>query len=103
MQTGSRGAASATAQLVSAAKVGESSACGRASCELATSLRDFTTGLRATAALHDQLPHRERYLLVSVTGTFHRSTEFSLISLFFYPVLLSSKPELDRERKYMRL
>nr|XP_049697831.1 talin-1 isoform X25 [Helicoverpa armigera] len=62
MKTSSRLAASSTAQLVSAARAGESAACGRAAGELAQSLKDFTTGLRASAALHDDQPRRERVI-----------------------------------------
>ncbi|XP_047038265.1 talin-1 isoform X7 [Helicoverpa zea] len=62
MKTSSRLAASSTAQLVSAVRAGESAACGRAAGELAQSLKDFTTGLRASAALHDDQPRRERVI-----------------------------------------
>ncbi|KAJ8706954.1 hypothetical protein PYW08_011088 [Mythimna loreyi] len=62
MKTSSRSAASNTAQLVSAARHGEPAACGRAAGELAQSLKDFTTGLRASAALHDEQPRRERVI-----------------------------------------
>ncbi|KAL0859340.1 hypothetical protein ABMA27_011134 [Loxostege sticticalis] len=64
MRTASRAAASSTAQLVSAARLGTGGAegCGRAGCELATSLRDFTVGMRAATALHTEPHRRERVI-----------------------------------------
>ncbi|KAL0809871.1 hypothetical protein ABMA28_011355 [Loxostege sticticalis] len=64
MRTASRVAASSTAQLVSAARLGSGGAegCGRAGCELATSLRDFTVGMRAATALHTEPHRRERVI-----------------------------------------
>ncbi|XP_075988138.1 talin_middle and talin-RS domain-containing protein rhea isoform X9 [Anticarsia gemmatalis] len=52
MKTASRSAASATAALVSGARLRDTAACGRSAAELASALRDLGAGLRASAATH---------------------------------------------------
>ncbi|GBP64325.1 Talin-2 [Eumeta japonica] len=62
LTSSSRAAASATAQLVSATRLRDAAGAGRSGGELASSLRDFTGGLRAATAHHTELEDRDRVI-----------------------------------------
>ncbi|KAJ2939257.1 hypothetical protein O0L34_g13352 [Tuta absoluta] len=62
MQTASRSAASSTAQLVSAVRVADGGAAGRAACDLARALRHFSAGLRAATALQEHADTRDKVI-----------------------------------------
>ncbi|CAG9134195.1 unnamed protein product [Plutella xylostella] len=75
LNNASRSAGAATAALVSAARAAEPAAAGAAAADLSSHLKEFTKGVRASAALAEQPEHSEKKAQYrAVLYTFARET-----------------------------